>query len=96
MDLKSLINPVEEYKPIFKLCKWRGCTERFMDDQTLFEHVNEQHIGRKKNDNLCLSCHWENCRVICSKRDHITSHLKVHIPIKPYKCSVFNFNVEMS
>jgi hypothetical protein len=73
-----------------KPCLWQKpfCNMTFPDDQSLYDHVNQVHIGRKKTDNLCLSCHWANCNVVCSKRDHITSHIKVHIPVKPYKCKV--------
>ncbi|KAJ3318697.1 hypothetical protein HDV06_004110 [Boothiomyces sp. JEL0866] len=73
---------------IMKECLWGKphCAQLFPDDQALFDHVNQVHIGRKKTDNLCLSCHWGNCNVVCTKRDHITSHIKVHIPVKPYKC----------
>lgn len=76
-----------------KPCLWQRpfCNMTFSDDQALYDHVNQVHIGRKKTDNLCLSCHWKNCNVVCSKRDHITSHIKVHIPVKPYKCKVLHF-----
>lgn len=73
-----------------KKCQWQRplCNQVFADEQALYDHVNELHIGRKKTDNLCLSCHWKNCTVVCTKRDHITSHIKVHVPVKPYKCQV--------
>ena len=81
-----------------KPCLWQRpfCNMTFSDDQALYDHVNQVHIGRKKTDNLCLSCHWKNCNVVCSKRDHITSHIKVHIPVKPYKCKVLLFALNIS
>ena len=31
-------------------------------------------------------CHWGTCKTNTIKRDHITSHIRVHIPLKPHKC----------
>ncbi|KAJ3305892.1 hypothetical protein HDV03_000734 [Kappamyces sp. JEL0829] len=86
--LRGIPSHQPAHNPAMKPCLWQRpfCTMTFADDQALYDHVNEVHIGRKKTDNLCLSCHWKNCAVVCSKRDHITSHIKVHIPVKPYKC----------
>jgi hypothetical protein len=44
--------------------------------EELYEHLCQDHIGRKSTNNLCLTCHWEGCGVVCAKRDHITSHLR--------------------
>lgn len=33
-----------------------------------------------------LTCQWGNCRTTTVKRDHITSHIRVHVPLKPHKC----------
>jgi hypothetical protein len=44
--------------------------------EDLYEHLCQDHIGRKSTNNLCLTCHWEGCGVVCAKRDHITSHLR--------------------
>lgn len=44
--------------------------------EDLYEHLCIFHIGRKSTNNLCLTCGWENCGVVCAKRDHITSHLR--------------------
>ncbi|PWN37106.1 uncharacterized protein FA14DRAFT_106099, partial [Meira miltonrushii] len=49
-------------------------------------HLCNDHVGRKSTNNLCLSCKWEGCDVTCAKRDHITSHLRVHTPLKPHAC----------
>lgn len=56
--------------------------------ELLYEHLCSNHVGRKSTNNLCLTCHWLNCGVQCAKRDHITSHLRVHMPLKPHACSV--------
>ncbi|ORX90988.1 hypothetical protein K493DRAFT_155591, partial [Basidiobolus meristosporus CBS 931.73] len=49
-------------------------------------HLTNDHVGRKSTSNLCLQCRWEGCQVTTLKRDHITSHLKVHVPLKPFSC----------
>ncbi|KAI9292595.1 hypothetical protein K502DRAFT_295097, partial [Neoconidiobolus thromboides FSU 785] len=68
-------------------CRWTGCNGFFNNEEILLKHVTESHIGRKSTNNLCLDCHWDGCDVKTTKRDHITSHLKVHIAYKPYKCN---------
>ncbi|KAL1916730.1 uncharacterized protein VTP21DRAFT_5434 [Calcarisporiella thermophila] len=71
------------------LCRWNGCRKAFGEDaEALYRHVCEEHVGRKINGKtLCLTCQWDSCEVASfSKRDHITSHLRVHIPLKPYSC----------
>lgn len=46
----------------------------------------EKHVGRKSTNNLNLTCQWNACRTTTVKRDHITSHIRVHVPLKPHKC----------
>ncbi|KAJ1950832.1 hypothetical protein FBU59_000495, partial [Linderina macrospora] len=68
-------------------CKWENCTiTAFHDPETLYAHITNDHVGRKSTGNLCLECRWEGCHVKRTKRDHITSHIRVHVPLKPYKC----------
>ena len=50
------------------------------------DHVCERHVGRKSTNNLNLTCQWGACRTTTVKRDHITSHIRVHVPLKPHKC----------
>ncbi|EKC99125.1 transcription factor PacC [Trichosporon asahii var. asahii CBS 8904] len=69
-------------------CKWKDCTYVAPGPEDLYTHLCETHIGRKSTNNLCLTCGWEGCGVKCVKRDHITSHLRVHTPLKPHPCSV--------
>lgn len=33
-----------------------------------------------------LTCQWGTCNTTTVKRDHITSHIRVHVPLKPHKC----------
>lgn len=67
-------------------CQWLNCGERHQSPEALYEHVCERHVGRKSTNNLNLTCHWGSCRVTTVKRDHITSHIRVHVPLKPHKC----------
>ncbi|KAJ2848903.1 hypothetical protein IWW36_003007 [Coemansia brasiliensis] len=70
-------------------CKWEGCTaDGFHDAEVLYTHITNDHVGRKSTGNLCLECKWDGCNVKRTKRDHITSHIRVHVPLKPYKCSL--------
>ncbi|CAN6652594.1 pH-response transcription factor pacC/Rim101p [Trichomonascus vanleenenianus] len=68
------------------VCKWLQCDKQFYDAEELYNHLCEIHVGRKSTNNLSLVCRWENCGVSTVKRDHITSHIRVHVPLKPYKC----------
>ncbi|KAF2860734.1 hypothetical protein K470DRAFT_270569 [Piedraia hortae CBS 480.64] len=68
------------------VCLWNACGVRRDSPKSLYDHVCLDHIGRKSTNNLSLNCHWGNCDVTTVKRDHITSHIRVHIPLKPYKC----------
>lgn len=68
-------------------CRWEGCQKIFASYETLFSHVGDFHVGRKRQGTLCLDCKWNGCAVKCTKRDHIMSHMKVHVPLKPFKCT---------
>ncbi|RKP06623.1 hypothetical protein THASP1DRAFT_4349, partial [Thamnocephalis sphaerospora] len=54
----------------------------------LYQHVCQDHVGRKSTDNLCLDCHWDGCQATFTKRDHVTSHLRRHIPYTPHTCPI--------
>ncbi|KAF2875426.1 hypothetical protein BDV95DRAFT_561852 [Massariosphaeria phaeospora] len=68
------------------VCQWQACGERLPSPEQLYDHVCERHVGRKSTNNLNLTCQWGNCRTTTVKRDHITSHIRVHVPLKPHKC----------
>src|ERR1043165_8675422 len=68
------------------VCLWDQCFRTFEDPELLYSHLAHDHVGRKSTGNLCLSCHWDKCEVVTTKRDHITSHLRVHVPLKPHVC----------
>nr|GAT48438.1 predicted protein [Mycena chlorophos] len=69
-------------------CQWADCTQGFPDPEALYVHLCNEHIGRKSTNNLCLTCKWKDCGTSCAKRDHITSHLRVHTPLKPHVCEI--------
>ncbi|KAI9032810.1 hypothetical protein CLU79DRAFT_728089 [Phycomyces nitens] len=64
------------------LCRWNGCDLVFNNVDALFEHLSDTHVGRKSTNNLCLQCQWNGCSAKAAKRDHLTSHLRVHLPLK--------------
>ncbi|KAL1836004.1 hypothetical protein VTJ49DRAFT_5696 [Mycothermus thermophilus] len=68
------------------ICRWEDCRDSFTSAEALYEHLCERHVGRKSTNNLQLTCQWNNCRTTTVKRDHITSHIRVHVPLKPHKC----------
>ncbi|KAH9913335.1 uncharacterized protein BXZ73DRAFT_55548 [Epithele typhae] len=69
-------------------CQWVECEKVLPDPETLYNHLCNDHIGRKSTGNLCLTCKWKDCGTTCAKRDHITSHLRVHTPLKPHVCEI--------
>lgn len=71
-------------------CHWEKCTEVFDVPEKLYDHLCLEHVGRKSSNNLSLTCKWEGCGTTTVKRDHITSHLRVHVPLKPHHCDLCN------
>jgi hypothetical protein len=65
-------------------CLWIDCTKAFSDPETLYNHLCNDHIGRKSTNNLCLTCKWKDCGTTCAKRDHITSHLRGTFILLPH------------
>ncbi|PKC71206.1 hypothetical protein RhiirA1_338377, partial [Rhizophagus irregularis] len=82
----SLLTPPPSVKSEELVCLWNQCFRTFEDPELLYGHLAHDHVGRKSTGNLCLSCHWDKCEVVTTKRDHITSHLRVHVPLKPHVC----------
>ncbi|KAI8096266.1 uncharacterized protein BX664DRAFT_258562 [Halteromyces radiatus] len=68
------------------ICRWKTCRQLFDNVESLFEHLSDDHVGRRSTNNLCLTCYWNECGATAAKRDHLTSHLKVHLPFKPHIC----------
>lgn len=57
-------------------CKWADCDHISGSADDLYDHLCNNHVGRKSTGNLNLTCGWQGCGVKCVKRDHITSHLR--------------------
>jgi len=77
----------DENQSLGLVCRWgTDCSERFPGAEALYDHLCEKHVGRKSTNNLNLTCQWSSCRTTTVKRDHITSHIRVHVPLKPHKC----------
>ncbi|KAK6098800.1 hypothetical protein MT418_000286 [Batrachochytrium dendrobatidis] len=72
-------------------CLWvfpSRCVYSFASSDLLYRHICDDHIGRKTTGNLCLDCHWDRCTVFRSKRDHLTSHIRVHLKLRPHACTI--------
>ncbi|KAI3632067.1 hypothetical protein MIR68_009903 [Amoeboaphelidium protococcarum] len=95
-----------------------SCGMQFDAAVDLFNHINNDHIGRRAGGNLCLQCFWlqpsgittmnqmhnnhledqqqqktelhlSPCGHSVEKRDHIVSHIRVHVVnYKPYECPI--------
>ncbi|GAA5880662.1 hypothetical protein JCM16303_004301 [Sporobolomyces ruberrimus] len=70
------------------ICHWNKCLTQYPSAEELFNHVCSTHIGRKSAGTLSLECQWTGCQAKASKRDHLTSHCRVHIALKPHVCTV--------
>ena len=68
------------------VCEWKECAKAFDDPVELYDHICLDHVGRRSTRDLCLTCGWKGCSTITVKRDHITSHVRVHVPLKPHEC----------
>lgn len=77
----------EDLKGPFR-CHWKDCTVVYETPELLYDHLCDDHVGRKASNNLSLTCFWDNCGTTTVKRDHITSHLRVHVPLKPFHCDI--------
>lgn len=66
-------------------CRWTSCERCFDNPEDLFNHLSDDHVGRKATNNLCLQCQWNDCGIVAAKRDHLASHLRVHLPLKRKK-----------
>ncbi|SCV71035.1 BQ2448_3797 [Microbotryum intermedium] len=70
------------------ICRWDECGAEFSDPDALYDHITTVHIGRKSAGTLSLECKWTGCNSKASKRDHLTSHARVHINLKPHVCEI--------
>lgn len=77
----------EDLRGPFK-CLWGDCNVVYETPELLYDHLCDDHVGRKSFNNLSLTCQWDHCGTSTVKRDHITSHLRVHVPLKPFHCDL--------
>ncbi|PLW24119.1 hypothetical protein PCASD_06705 [Puccinia coronata f. sp. avenae] len=72
------------------VCKWSKphCLKNFSSAEELFNHLCDCHVGRKRNGTLSLICSWEGCDHKAAKRDHMTSHMMVHCPLRTNVCGI--------
>lgn len=69
-------------------CRWTGCDKVCENAEMLYRHLCDDHVGRISKNNLCLTCSWDKCGASYGKRDHITSHIRIHTPLKPFSCTI--------
>ncbi|KAI9281473.1 hypothetical protein BY458DRAFT_498699 [Sporodiniella umbellata] len=70
------------------ICQWESCQGFFDSAESLYNHLSDEHVGRRSTNNLCLKCCWNGCGTIAIKRDHLASHIRVHLPLKPHTCVI--------
>ncbi|KAG0279048.1 hypothetical protein BGZ95_002451 [Linnemannia exigua] len=79
------------------VCQWNKCHRDFDDAETLYQHLRDDHVARMSQHNLSLTCHWDKCTgQTFVKRDYITSHLRVHVPSKLYRCEMCKKSFQQS
>lgn len=64
------------------ICHWKGCKQLYDNVEALFEHLSDDHVGRRSTNNLCLTCYWNDCGATAAKRGHLANHVKIHLPFK--------------
>jgi len=93
-DDKASQKPRSQQRPpsLGHQCLWGDCSQAFSDPENLYNHLCNDHVGRKSTNNLCLTCKWKDCGTSCAKRDHITSHLR-GIPQAPSLASSIDLSL---
>mgnify|MGYP002717417535 FL=1 len=88
----SVSEPAKHGSPSLKesalTCMWEGCGVSCENAEVLYLHLCDDHVGRISKNNLCLTCYWDGCGASYGKRDHITSHIRIHTPLKPFSCTI--------
>ncbi|KAI8808875.1 hypothetical protein BJ742DRAFT_253426 [Cladochytrium replicatum] len=85
----SFVDASEPFPSLIHTCRWSGlghCHAVFSDPTQLRDHIVKDHIGKKSEGNVCLTCSWEGCGIQFKKRDHIVSHIKRHVESWPFSC----------
>ncbi|KAJ3263875.1 hypothetical protein HDU77_009771 [Chytriomyces hyalinus] len=80
---------VSQFTCLWALQPSTPCLRSFTDPDSFYAHLAEEHVGRKSHGNLSLNCMWMGCAHgdrPFSKRDHIVSHCRAHVPFKANVC----------
>lgn len=68
-------------------CLWLNCNRVFDHAKVLYQHICEDHVGKKRPVDYEYHCMWSSCRhPMTLKRDHLISHIMVHVPLKNFSC----------
>lgn len=67
------------------VCQWDNCQIKFDTKKELNEHLEKDHIPRRKPQ---YRCNWNQCNKNFNQRQKLLRHIKVHTGYKPYKCDV--------
>lgn len=68
-------------------CLWLNCHMVFDHAKVLYLHICKDHVGKKRPLEHEYHCLWINCKhPITLKRDHLISHIMVHVPLKSFSC----------
>ena len=89
MDLKILDRNNSDAGNNPVTCFWRDCNMIFGHAKLLYRHICEDHIGRKHPQTHEYHCLWGTCKhPMTYKRDHLISHIMVHVPMKNFSCEI--------
>ena len=89
MDLKILDRNNSDAGNNPVTCFWRDCNMIFAHAKLLYTHICEDHIGRKHPPTHEYHCLWGTCKhPMTYKRDHLISHIMVHVPMKKFSCEI--------
>ena len=75
-----------EQKNVKTDCHWRGCKQKFCEQDRLVKHNNHEHIAANKKS---LSCKWEDCtrkEKPFQTRYKLINHMRHHTGERPYGC----------
>ncbi|KAG6821390.1 hypothetical protein H0H93_014187 [Arthromyces matolae] len=68
--------------------KWLSEVGDRMTNEEIDQLLKGSFSDRQGNFNYREWVKWKDCGTSCAKRDHITSHLRVHTPLKPHVCEI--------
>lgn len=69
-----------------KKCLWGSCGKAFPSSDSLGQHINDEHVGKKQSSYIC---EWVDCQRNAEplpNRFAVIAHLRRHTGERPYKC----------